>query len=50
MIARRDIIMGGAALAGAALAYQLKPHHKLNVLGKRKMADIIPANFGSWRV
>jgi len=48
MIARRDLIMGGAALAGAALAYQLKPHHKLNVLGKRKMADIIPANFGSW--
>lgn len=48
MIARRDLIMGGAALAGAALAYQLKPHHKLNVLGKRKMADIVPASFGTW--
>jgi EpsI family protein len=48
MIARRDLIMGGAALAGAALAYQLKPHHKLNVLGKRKMADIVPTAFGAW--
>ena len=48
MIVRRDLIMGGAALAGAALAYQLKPHHKLNVLGKRKMADIVPTTFSTW--
>jgi len=48
MIARRDLIMGGAGLAAAALAYQLKPHHKLNLLGHRKMADIVPVSFGAW--
>jgi EpsI family protein len=48
MIARRDFIMGGAGLAAVALAYQLKPHHKLNLLGRRKMADIVPVSFGAW--
>jgi EpsI family protein len=40
--------MGGLALAGAALTYELKPHRKLNVLGHRKMAAIVPTAFGSW--
>ncbi|HLZ75496.1 MAG TPA: EpsI family protein [Phenylobacterium sp.] len=40
--------MGGAGAAAAALAYQLKPHHKLNLLGHRKMADIVPVSFGVW--
>ena len=48
MIARRDFMMGGAGLAAAALAYQLKPHHKLNLLGRRKMSDIVPVSFGAW--
>jgi EpsI family protein len=48
MISRRDIILGVPALAGAGLAYQLKPHRKLKILGKRKMADIVPASFGNW--
>jgi EpsI family protein len=48
MIARRDLIMGGASLAAAALAYQLKPHRKLNLLGRRKMADIVPVSFRAW--
>lgn len=48
MIARRDFIMGGAGVTAAALAYQLKPHRKLNLLGHRKMADILPISFGTW--
>jgi EpsI family protein len=48
MIARRDLVMGGAAVAAAALAYRLKPHQKLNLLGHRKMADIVPVSFGAW--
>lgn len=48
MIARRDLIMGGAALAAAALTYELQPHRKLNVLGQRKMAAILPTSFSTW--
>jgi EpsI family protein len=49
MIARRDIVMGAAALAAAGLTYQLKPHKRLSLLGDEKMAAIIPAAFGPWR-
>jgi len=48
MIARRDIILGGAALAAAGLAYQLKPRKRFSLLGKQKMAAIIPSAFGAW--
>lgn len=48
MIKRRDLILGGAGLATAGLAYALKPHNKLNLLAGRKMADIVPAAFGGW--
>jgi EpsI family protein len=48
MIARRDLIMGGAALVAAALTYELQPHRKLNILGQRKMASIVPTSFSTW--
>lgn len=45
---RREIILGGACLGGAALAYGLKPRQTLNLLGSRKMAGILPTTFGGW--
>ena len=48
MIARRDLIMGAACLAGAAGAYALKPRRYVSLLKSDKMADIVPAKFGPW--
>jgi EpsI family protein len=48
MIARRDFIVGGAALGAAGLAYYLRPRRKLVLLGKEKMEAIVPKRFGDW--
>ena len=48
MIARRELILGGVCLAAAGTAYQLYPHRRLNLLGARKMGDIVPIDFGEW--
>jgi EpsI family protein len=48
MIPRRDFFIGAASLAAAGTAYGLKPRKPLNLLGKYKMADIIPVSFGPW--
>lgn len=48
MVARRDLILGGAAVVAAGLAYQLKPRKKVLLLEHAKMADIVPVTFGSW--
>jgi len=45
---RREVIMAGGCIAAAGAAYAFAPHKKLNLLGNRKMADIIPTTFGSW--
>lgn len=48
MISRRDLIMGGACLAGAGAAYQLKPRRNVPLLSKRTLAEIVPTAFNSW--
>jgi EpsI family protein len=48
MTSRRDIILGGASLAAAGLAYALKPHQRRSLLSNQKMAKIVPTTFGSW--
>lgn len=48
MIARRDLILGGACLAAAGAAYGLKPRHTLSLLGSQKLADVTPMTFGAW--
>jgi EpsI family protein len=48
MIARRDLIFGGAFAAAAAGAYALKPRKKISLLGNRKMAAVVPTTFGRW--
>ncbi|WP_293680815.1 exosortase-associated protein EpsI, V-type [uncultured Phenylobacterium sp.] len=48
MSTRRDVILGGAAVASAGLALGLRPRRKLNLLGQRKIETIVPAAFTQW--
>jgi EpsI family protein len=48
MIARRDLLLGGACLAGVGLGYAVTPHRRLNLMGGKKFAQIIPANVPGW--
>lgn len=48
MIARRDLLMGGLCLVGAGAAYGLTPHRHVDLLGSRRMEDVIPRAFGAW--
>ena len=47
-VARRDFLVGGACIAGLALAEYLRPRNFINLLGNRKIADILPSKFGAW--
>lgn len=49
MMQRRDFIVGGACLFGAAAAQALRPRNRVTLIGSAKLDDITPANFGSWR-
>jgi EpsI family protein len=48
VVGRRELLIGAACLAGAGAAQFLKPHKAVSLLGKDKLADILPASFGGW--
>jgi EpsI family protein len=48
MIARRDLLIGGACLAAAAAGTALKPRHEKALLKGGKLAEMVPASFGRW--
>lgn len=48
LIDRRKFILGATFLASAALANARLPHTKTDVLGDRKLDDIVPKKFGEW--
>lgn len=48
MIARRDLLIGGACLAAAGSAYALTPRRRQVLLTGAKMADILPITLGDW--
>lgn len=48
MISKRDLLIGGACLGAAGLAYALEPRRKLVLLGNEKMEAIIPKAFAGW--
>jgi EpsI family protein len=48
VVGRREILIGAACLVGAGAAQALKPHKAVSLLGKDKLADILPAAFGPW--
>jgi len=48
MIARRDLLIGGASVAASAAAYGLKPRRHVSLLGKEKMEAIVPVSIPGW--
>ena len=46
---RRRVLIGGALLATAASAAALEPRKAINILGKAKLEDVVPAAIGPWR-
>lgn len=48
MIARRDLLISAVCLAGAGSAYALTPKRHVSLLGRAKLADIVPRAFGPW--
>jgi EpsI family protein len=49
MIARRELLLGGACVATALGATALKPRRLVPLLKSGSMAEIVPATFGAWR-
>lgn len=47
--ARRELLIGGGLLAGAAGASLLKPHRRADALGERRLERMIPEKIGEWR-
>jgi EpsI family protein len=49
MIARRDLIIGGACAVAAAAGLELRPHREVRLVKPGlKIADLVPATFGEW--
>lgn len=49
MINRRELIIGGACLAAAASAEAMRPRERMSLIGKAKLEDVVPKQFGAWR-
>jgi EpsI family protein len=45
---RRKFLLGGSFAAVAALAAWRQPSQRIDFLGRRKLADIVPKKFGTW--
>jgi EpsI family protein len=45
---RRDLLIGGACLLGAAAAVGAKPRRHVPLLKGGSLADIVPSTFGGW--
>jgi EpsI family protein len=48
MIRRRHILIGGACAAAAATSLAMEPRRRISLLGRKKMAAIVPQAFGEW--
>ena len=48
MVSRRDLIVGGACVAGAGLGYAVMPHRRVSLMGKKKFAELVPTSFTGW--
>jgi EpsI family protein len=48
MIARRDLMIGGACLLAAGSSAALKVRHEEPLLKGAKLAAVVPASFGDW--
>lgn len=50
MLRRRDLILGVPLIAAAGAAAALKPRERMNLLGDKKLEDVIPLSFAGWEV
>ncbi len=48
MISRRMMVIGGICLAGAAAGQGMKPSRRVSLMGRDKLADIVPDKFDGW--
>jgi EpsI family protein len=48
MTSRRDVLIGGACLAGAGAAYALIPRRRVSLLGATTVASIVPMQLPDW--
>jgi EpsI family protein len=48
MMRRRAILIGGACAAAAGASFALEPRRRVTLLGRKKVADIVPRAFGDW--
>jgi EpsI family protein len=48
MIARRDLLIGGACVVAAGAGAALKPRHEKRLLTSGKVADLVPSAFDDW--
>lgn len=49
MIDRRDLLIGAGCLAAAGAAHALTPRGTMSLANGKKIADMIPPQFGDWR-
>lgn len=47
-VARRELLLGGLMVGALGLAEYLRPRIYLDLMGERKLADIVPGKFGPW--
>lgn len=45
---RRQVVLGGALLATAGIAYARTPYRRLTVIGKGELEKVIPLTIGEW--
>lgn len=48
MIARRDLLIGGACALAAGAAFALTPRHRISLQGTAKLDQFVPRQFGAW--
>jgi EpsI family protein len=48
MIGRRDLLIGGASVAGSAAAYLLTPRRHVSLMPAANLSVVAPAAFGGW--
>ncbi|WP_448586854.1 exosortase-associated protein EpsI, V-type [Thermaurantiacus sp.] len=50
MPSRRDLVLGLPLVVAAGAAYALTPRHRMNLLGDRKLEDVVPTRIADWEV